>query len=265
MHDMEVSTKRPSLFSAPPETRLRLAIISTPRSGNTWVRNLLAQLYELEEVPVHFPEEIHWDSLPERCVIQLHWYPLESLTTKLEKAGVRVVVLARNPFDILISWLNYSIYVHQWGLCPGADTCDKCEVVGISPQSQSLIDYTAGSTGHWFLNHSPAWWNREGVIRARYEDLVAEPELAYGRLIESIGEAPHKPLAEVLEATSIHKMKASVDSWWVGHYWQGQPGLWRKLIPAKVAHAIAAANPIPFEVLGYPCDPDESLLSLIHI
>src|SRR5205807_1783239 len=77
-------------------------------------------------------------------------------------------------------------------------------------------------------------------------------------LLEEIGEWPRRPIAEVLEATSIHQMKPSQDAW-VYHYWQGRPGLWRTLIPSKVARAIAAGRPEPFEILGYSCDPDESL------
>ena len=240
------------------EPPLRLAVISTPRSGNTWVRALLARLYDLVELPVHFPQQLDWEALPRRCVIQLHWYPEESFTATLERAGVRVVVLARHPLDVLISWLNYSYYVHQEGVCPGKEACDKCDILGVSPRSDALIDYAGGRVGHWLLSHSPAWWNRDGVLHARYEDLVAEPEVALGRLLDEIGERPRQPIAQVLEATSIHQMKPSKDAW-AFHYWQGRPGLWRSLITAEVARAIAAGRPEPFEVLGYSCDPDESL------
>lgn len=43
---------------------LRLAIVSTPRSGNTWLRKLLASMYDLPQIAVHTPREIAWQSLP---------------------------------------------------------------------------------------------------------------------------------------------------------------------------------------------------------
>src|SRR5258707_11314411 len=65
-------------YERPGDRPLRLALISTPRSGNTWARALLANLYDLVEIPVHRPDEIDWENLPKRCVIQLHWYHEES-------------------------------------------------------------------------------------------------------------------------------------------------------------------------------------------
>src|SRR4051794_23102222 len=98
---------------------LRLVVDSTPRSGNTWVRALLGALYGLEEFPVHYPEQVDWANLPRRCVIQIHWLPLDPFVLRLERHGVRVVALARHPLDVLISWLNLSYYSHQEGYCPG--------------------------------------------------------------------------------------------------------------------------------------------------
>src|SRR5437762_2987502 len=48
--------------------RLRLAVISTPRSGNTWLRGLLASIFGLEERAALTPDDVDWSALPERCV-----------------------------------------------------------------------------------------------------------------------------------------------------------------------------------------------------
>jgi len=45
----------------------------------------------------------------------------------------------------------------------------------------------------------------------------------------------------------------------VPHFWQGKPGLWKKLSTAEVARHIASAQPRSFERLGYRCDPDPGL------
>ena len=57
-----------------PQSRagLRLAVLSTPRSGNTWLRHLLAASFGLEQQAVHNPGEIDWLRLPAhtscRCI-----------------------------------------------------------------------------------------------------------------------------------------------------------------------------------------------------
>jgi hypothetical protein len=237
---------------------LRLAILSTPRSGNTWVRGLLAALYDLEQISGHLPDEIDWENLPRRCVIQIHWYPWPKFRARLERLRIRPVALARHPLDVLLSWLNYAYYVHLEGYCQGGGVCKECAIVGAPPRSETFLDYAGGEPGRLLLCYTPAWWDRPGVLRARYEELVAEPDATLGRLVGQIDEPTRKSIAEVIESTSIRRLKPSHEVWHY-HYWQGQPGLWRAMLPPAEARAIAAANPEPFETLGYACDPDEAL------
>ena len=75
---------------------LRVAVIGTPRSGNSWVRVALRLLYGLEEFTAHHASEIDGDKLPRRCVIQIHWPPTPEFVAMLEREGVRVVVPARH-------------------------------------------------------------------------------------------------------------------------------------------------------------------------
>jgi hypothetical protein len=240
-----------------PQT-LRLAVVGTPRSGNTWVRSLLADLYDLQEIPVQVAQETPWTNLPARCVIQVHWAPWPWFLRNVGRHGVQVVTPARHPFDVLMSWLNHVYYVHLEGVCPGGGACKECAIVGALPGSDTFLDYVRSEAGQFLLSFSPAWWNRPGVLRLRYEDLVEAPEDELGRLVGRIGEAPRKPLAEALEATSIARLKPSHEVRQY-QYWQGQSGLWRAMLPAARAREIAAAVPTAFEVLGYDCDPDESL------
>jgi len=240
------------------EPMLRLALLSTPRSGNTWTRALLGSLYELKQLPIHKPEELDWDNLPRRCVIQLHWYPNDPFPQMLEQHHVQPVVLARHPLDGLMSWLNYVYYIHQEGYCPGGGECLDCPIVGVSPRSEAFLEWTRTEYARCFLYHSPSWWIRPGVIQVRYEDLVEDTEQALGVLTEALGETPRIPIREVVAANAIGRKKPGQDVWHF-HYWQGQPGLWKRLIPATEAREIARSIPEPFEMLGYPCDPDETL------
>src|SRR5262249_14344681 len=127
--------------------RLRLAVISTPRSGNTWVRMQLAALYGLEQIPVHSPEEIDWKNLAERSVIQIHHWPIEPFLGQLAANDVKVIVLARHPLDVLMSWLNLAYYKHQDGRCPGGEACTVCGIAYASPASDAFVKYAAGSPG----------------------------------------------------------------------------------------------------------------------
>src|SRR5690349_13169897 len=87
---------------------MRLALVSTPRSGNTWLRGLLAGLYGLQQRAVHDPAEINWAELPDRSIVQVHWLRTDEFARELERRGVRVVTIARHPLDVLISILHFS-------------------------------------------------------------------------------------------------------------------------------------------------------------
>lgn len=259
---MTASGTDPSPDNERPE--LRLAVISTPRSGNTWTRLLLESLYGLESIGAHFPDWIDWANLPRRSVIQIHWDPEPGFVRLLESHRVRVVCVARHPLDILMSWLNQVYYKHQDGRCKGDGGCTECGpdgIVGVFPRSERFMARVTGPGGRVFLSQTAAWWDRPGVLRTRYESLLENPHAEVSRLVDQIGEAPLRPIAEAVAERSFKEMNSTSEVWRF-HCWQGQAGLWRKLLTVPEARAIYANVPEAFEVLGYPCDPDEALTPL---
>jgi hypothetical protein len=240
------------------DSLLRLAVIGSPRSGNTWVRSMLKSLYGLEEMAADYPDEIAWNDLPRRCVIQIHWYPLEPFLRQIEEHQIRVVIPIRHPFDVLMSWLNYLYYVHQDGRCSG--DCGACGLVGVLPRSEEFLEYAKGYPGRSLLCHGPAWikWAPSMIHLLRYEDLVADAEAALGPLAEWVGEPFRRSVRELAAENAIDRGMLNRDLWQY-HFWQGRPGLWRQMLTAAEARAIAERVPEPFEALSYECDPDPAL------
>ncbi len=87
---------------------LRLAVVSTPRTGNCWLRHMLAETLGLDHVIVHRPEEVPWHALPPRAILQLHWLPEPGFTAQLAEHGFRVISNCRHPLDVLMSVLAFS-------------------------------------------------------------------------------------------------------------------------------------------------------------
>jgi len=54
------------------DQRLRLAIISPPRSGNSWLRMVIASAVQLHEIAIHYYLDAPAE-LPARCLLQIHW------------------------------------------------------------------------------------------------------------------------------------------------------------------------------------------------
>ena len=240
--------------------RLRLAVISSPRTGNTWTRNLLSALFGLEEFAVNNPDAIDWGRLPERAVIQIHWSPEPTFRERLEAHEVRVVTLSRHPLDLLLSSLNYTTYVHLSGRCGGGGACGECGIAGRTPRSPEHMAYATAAVGSAsnIFRFSREWWPLPEVIGLRYEDLVDDPGKTLAGLVDRVGQPARMAFDRVVDITSIGRVKKLQGAWHC-HYWQGRPGLWKSMFPEAEARAIQTVHPGAFADFGYPCDPDPRL------
>ncbi|WP_169973049.1 sulfotransferase family protein [Tautonia rosea] len=236
---------------------LRLAVIGTPRSGNTWVRGLFASLYGLEELAVDRPEQLDWDRLPLRCILQIHQYPDPSFDALIERHGFRVLTPARHPLDVMISALNYA--QHTPNAPEWTDASGTIQTLrDASPLSQAFRQYAGIAHPGSVLSFSPAWWDRPGVLRLRYEELVANPVQRLEALAIRIDQRIVRPPQEVIGYFTIDARRSNLKVWQY-HFGLGRPGIWRELIPAELARSIADHQRKTFEVLGYLCDPDPLL------
>src|SRR4051812_30505375 len=114
---------------------LRIAVVSTPRAGNTWVRLLLGTAYQIPHLARHALADADWAALPPEVVLQIHWRPEPAFVAKLAEQGFRVVTVARHPLDVLISILHFCIYEsesEQWLAGAGGS---EAEVFAAMPRS----------------------------------------------------------------------------------------------------------------------------------
>lgn len=232
---------------------LRLAIVSTPRSGNTWFRNLLLRYYAIPEGASHELTDADWERMPPEVVYQIHWPRTPEFVAQLRDHGFRVVTLARHPLDTLISILHFSWYnpnTAQWLLGRGGD---ESQLRAAMPRSRPFVEYAAGPRAAALLGVTADWWGQPDVVSVRYEDVVRDPAGQLAALAEQVGPPRCESVAAVVAACSLDNLKKqAVDN----HYWKGRPGLWRELIPAAEAGEIAAALAPLLAQLGYTCDPD---------
>ncbi|WP_144029897.1 MULTISPECIES: hypothetical protein [Burkholderia] len=226
---------------------MRIAVISSPRSGNSWVRSVLASSLDLLEIAVHNYLDAPQD-LPPRCAFQLHWYREPNFQQYLIENQFKTLVIARHPLDILLSVLQFIRHdptPSQW-LMGNAEI--PRELAGLSPTSDAFIDYALSWGAENLLSVTYQWWHDKKSIRVKYEDLVESPNQNFGDLIYTLsGEAVGSKADEALERFSLKYFRSLPNR----HGWQGRPGLWRDLIPAREAHAIYKRHRRFFDILGY--------------
>jgi len=237
--------------------QLRIALVSTPRSGNTWFRRLLATTFMLEDRAVHNPEDLVWHELPDRIVLQCHWHKLGPFTSLLEEHRFRVVVLSRHPLDVLISILHFAPHNAETARWLEGDGGNEVSIYGAKPRDSAFLEYAVGPRAAALLSVSHEWREAEGRYSVRYEDVVRDAAGELKRLAAALDQ-PVTPevIAEAIASNSMEGLRAGTLN---PHFWQGRPGLWKALIPAEEAHQIARIHRVVFDGEGYDCDPDESL------
>jgi hypothetical protein len=238
---------------------MKLALVSTPRSGNTWLRHILANLYRLESYAVHRPEDLDWENLPENTIVQIHWRKSSEFLWLLSSHGFQIVTIARHPLDVLISILHFSSFEPQTALWLAGEGGGESLILGTSPLGKEFFSYASGPRAKAILSITPEWWMEEGVVAVRYEDLVFQPSVVLETVFQRLG-SPIADYDNILKLYTLDKLRLSSSN---QHYWKGSPGIWRLLLPAKLALHLAVIHSEIFISLNYPCDPDRNLVETV--
>jgi len=64
----------------------RIAIVSTPRSGNTWLRHMLSEILGTKEIAVHSFQSVV--NIPNSVILQIHTYPNDEAINFLMKINL---------------------------------------------------------------------------------------------------------------------------------------------------------------------------------
>jgi hypothetical protein len=224
---------------------LRIAIVSSPRTGNSWARMVLARVLNLEAIAVHNWTEIP-SQLPKDCILQIHWYREPNFQSFLRENKFRLIVLARHPLDVLLSVLHFIRYEPMTARWLEGNCAISPELIESSPISAAFNRYATSWGAENLLSISYQWWHDPAALRIRYEDLVRDPKGEFTAIIKALHGTTDK-LETALREMSFETFRAMPNR----HGWQGRPGLWRRLIPTTTALKIYAYHRRVFNVLGY--------------
>jgi hypothetical protein len=235
----------------------RIAIVSTPRTGNTWVRHLLAKLYGTSYLAVHSPGELDWATLPQGLILQMHWPPTPTFVALLERHGFQTITLARHPLDTLISILHFAMHDASTACWLQGDQGNEDGIFAAMPCSSAFLDYATGPRAAVLLAISHDWWSQPGCRRLRYEAMIQDPCRAFGELVQALGMPTQCSVADAVAANTLSKLREQTQA--DHHFWRGQLEQWKMLLPVNEAQRLAGAHEGCLAALGYCCDPNPML------
>jgi sulfotransferase family protein len=245
----------------------RILIAATEKTGNTWLKYLLAHIYDLPTpyISENFSES-EADSLGNRWVTHQHFLAERPLLTWAARRQIHLLTMIRHPADILVSLYHYCCNYpdHYKGdvavaAALAADT-DERQATAHLPhhvvdgellrllQERIMCDVNISIS-----------WIRSGRSRVvRYEDLKVEPLQTLSTVAESIAPISRDRVEKAIECCDIKVLRDNyaIDS---RFFRRALIGEWRSVLPTHILHRFAKEEPFrsQFAFLGYKVEIDK--------
>ncbi len=221
-------------------------LASFPRSGNTFVRNILKENYLLESSSYHLDDYELRADFADFPFVKTHLLP-HQLPNKY--AQNKSIYILRDGRDCIVSLAHY-----RRDLIDSSTDLHQNMVEAIQALQGSFL-------GGWH-NHTIAWIRKADVI-IRYEDLLQDP---LGQ-IEKIGAVFNLPPRAKAEVSGIEKYRVDqqlygshynrydsykpVDDFGKKFFRKGIAGSWREEMPQRIQDFFWARCGESMEMLGY--------------
>jgi len=234
-------------------------IVSYPKSGNTWMRFLIANLL--------YPDNVSFSNI-EDLIPDIYQHSLYFLTFKKsprilkshEMCDVRykkVIYIVRDPRDVAVSYWHHKVKFHAF---------DEDY-----PMSDFVDDFLTGKDipfGSWAENVN-GWLatnkNNHDFLFLRYEDLIAFPEQEMHKVVAHLGlsSLTGQNIKNAIENASFEKLRKLEQE--QKNLWsavkstrqdkpfvrKGQAGNWKNELPADAVQRIEFAWGPLMHQLGY--------------
>ncbi len=227
---------------------MKILIVSTPKTGNTWVKNLLGSAYDLpirDDVIESFSESV-FDAFGPRWIVTQHYYPESNLLKWVKKNDVVLVTTIRHPADVFVSLYHYSSNFGEEK--PLREALDK-DNGKIGPNVLAYVE-----SGYFLLLAQSISWMHTGLSHVvRYEDLWRNQIPGLTELTKKIREIPAAAVSRAVEKCSLDSMRKKATDEERKFFRKGGSGGWRESLPPEVIRMLTEMAPYPaqFAALGY--------------
>ncbi|WP_428249898.1 Wzt carbohydrate-binding domain-containing protein [Ferrovibrio sp.] len=228
----------------------KILICATPKTGNTWLKFLLSDLYELSLVALPNESDIAPLLIAKKSIAHCHILPTRALADTLLVHDILPVTVLRHPKDVLLS-LYHFVRSKQKSSHKEEDLLHAAEGDGAA----ELLDYVRS----YFMKNlliSKAWMDF-GAPVVRYEDLLRNPIASLRQLTGRISPVNNQMLRFAAVNNQFAYLKSDAVNEDSNFFRAGTSGLSRNTLP----EAVHAELDLPiwqevFAALGYGRDPE---------
>ena len=227
-------------------TNRKVWVISFPRSGNTFLRNILYFTHKLASSTYAFKEggSLLFEDYHSFPVIKSHQLPHEIDSIKQDDF---IIYILRDPRDALISIAHHKKDIVH----PGTDFFHNLQ--------EAIIAAEGSYFGGW-SNNANSWLDRANMV-IRYEDLISNSELILKNIEHELNLNPGNinlvpAFSELKEGAGQYTDDLDPNnSNWANHankfFRKGKAGGWKDEFPAELLPLLYSIHGKTMERLGY--------------
>ena len=236
---------------------LRILILSTPKTGNTWLARLLSAIYDLPQQGLLHPfDPKQAAALGGRWVLFHHVRPTPEILDWIEEINPVLVTAIRHPADILVS-----LYHHVRRFQAAEIEASALRAMLTSPYERSEILSDASGSFQDDLECSLSWMRTGRVHTVRYEDLWRDAHRELARVTSLICPVPERNIDLAIERCDFSLMRRLAGKHG-GFFREGKVGGWPQVLPEDVCEGLCRE---PYqaliEELGYSMDPADPIIA----
>ncbi len=235
----------------PDRSRLKLMILSCPKTGNAWLRQLLHFAYGVPIVglPTEWSDSTG-QSLPAAFVGHQHFAPTERLVRWIAEHGVTVLTTIRHPGDTFLSYFHYA----RWQQGDADASFAELRADGATPGRAALRFAASGFAQAYAISLA---WARLAKDVVRYEDLSRDPVARLQALGERVAPISARAArrAAVLCQPRYMSESGQVDP---RHIRTGRSGGWQAELSDEFVEAMAGIEPFRAACADHGYDWDRS-------
>lgn len=195
------------------ERSMRIVIAGPPKTGNVWLKCLLAAAYGLEPIgPREAPAPtldafVAWvgrGRFRDDTIFHRHFAYSPALADAVTAVPARLATILRDPYDAFVS-LYFNLQHHADD--PRRLTGGRDLLIGRPLDHPDVLAYLRrdGFRGH--LEQAAAWLRGGRSAVVRYEDLHRDPVAALERLAAALGPVERPAVAAAVAACTAERMR----------------------------------------------------------
>lgn len=239
---------------------MRIIVASPAKTGNVWVKLLLAEIYRLKvindvpRIPLRFLRAFINDGLfEEDSILHQHFRPEPGFFELVGKLDTQLVTTIRHPYDVFVSLYFYvQRLAHKFH-----EGAPLYPIIGKDLADDAVFQYLeADEDGFGFqVTLALDWVDSGRSIIVRYEDLMADPDQAVKAVTDRIKQVPDRIIRTAIknnQADRLKKRSLTLSK----HIRTGTTGDWRNHLTRQHLEVINTAHGSRIERLGYTLHTD---------